>query len=63
MGEKQEKRKRFEQRMEYHAELKAWLMKEPPMWRIFEWWRWKKTRPVMEGLARYLNEQEDRPHV
>lgn len=58
MSEKQEKRKRFEQRMEYHAKLKAWLMKEPPMWRIFEWWRWKKTRPVMEGLARYLNEQE-----
>lgn len=63
MSEKQEKRKRFEQHMEYHAELKAWLMKEPPMWSIFEWWRWKKTRPVMEGLARYLNEQEDRPHV
>lgn len=58
MSEKQEKRRRFNERMEYAAEFNAWLRKEPPMWRIFEWWRWKKTRPVMESLACYLNEQE-----
>lgn len=60
MSEKQEKRRRFNERMEYVAEFNAWLRKEPPMWKLLSWWRWKKTRPIMEGLARYLNELEGR---
>jgi hypothetical protein len=31
--------------MEFHAELKAWLMKEPPMWRVVSWNLWKRRRP------------------
>jgi hypothetical protein len=54
MSEKQEKRKRFERRMEYVSEFNAWLMKEPPMWKFRAWLHWKKTRPAMEDLARYL---------
>jgi hypothetical protein len=57
MSEKQEKRKRFNQRMEYVAQFNAWLMKEPPMWKFRAWLHWKKTRPVMEDLARYLEEK------
>lgn len=56
MSEKQEKRKRLNARMEYIAKFDAWLRKEPPRWRIIQWIRWKKSRPLMEDLARYLEE-------
>jgi len=54
MSERQEKKRRFNQKMEYVAQFNAWLMKEPPMWKLRAWLHWKKTRPVMEDLARYL---------
>lgn len=57
MSEKQEKRKRLNEKMEYIAEFNAWLRKEPPRWRFIQWARWKKSRPLMERLAWYLEEQ------
>ena len=48
MSEKQEKRRRFNGRMEYTAEFSAWLRGEPPMWKFLSWRRWKKARPVMK---------------
>lgn len=56
MSEKQEKRKRLNEKMEYIAEFDAWLRKEPPRWRIIQWARWKKSRLVLEDLARFLKE-------
>lgn len=46
MSEKQEHKKRYNLRLQYIAEFGKWLESEPPMVRIFAWWRWKKQRPV-----------------
>ena len=46
MSEKQEHKKRYNLRLQYIAEFGKWLEAEPPMVRIFAWWRWKKQRPV-----------------
>lgn len=46
MSERQEKRKRYNQRLQFIAEYEKWLLSEPPMWKIFAWRRWKRERPV-----------------
>lgn len=46
MSERQEHKKRYNQRLQYIAEFGKWLDREPPMWRIFAWRRWKAERPV-----------------
>lgn len=46
MSERQEKKARYNQRLQYIAEYDKWLAAEPPMVRIFAWRRWKKRRPV-----------------
>lgn len=48
MSESREKKRRYNQRLQYIAEFGKWLDAEPPMVRIFAWWRWKKQRPVWE---------------
>ena len=46
MSESREHKRRYNQRLRYIAEFSKWLDAEPPMVRIFAWWRWKKRRPV-----------------
>lgn len=43
MSERQEKKKRYNLRI---ADFNKWLNREPPMWRVFAWRRWKRERPV-----------------
>lgn len=45
MSERQEKKKRYNLRLMWIADFDKWLNREPPMWRIFAWRRWKKERP------------------
>lgn len=46
MSERQEKKRRYNQRLQYIADFTKWLESEPPMIRIITWRRWKKRRPV-----------------
>lgn len=46
MSERQEKKKRYNLRLQYIAEFQKWLDQEPPMFRVFKWRRWKRERPV-----------------
>lgn len=49
MSERVEKRKRYNQRLQYIAEVMKWLAREPSMLRVFSWHRWKRQRPVWMG--------------
>lgn len=50
MSERQEKKRRYNQRLEYIRAFNKWLDAEPPMWRVASWARWKKQRPkFVEG--------------
>lgn len=46
MSERQEHKKRYNLRLMWIAEFDKWLDREPPMWRVFKWRRWKRERPV-----------------
>lgn len=46
MSERQEHKKRYNLRLQYIAEVNKWLDREPPMWRVFAWRRWKAERPI-----------------
>lgn len=48
MSEKQEKRRRQNQRLEYIADFNNWLDTEPPIVRFISWHRWKKARPILK---------------
>ena len=45
MSEKQEKKRRYNQKLEWIAAFEKWLENEPPIWKLFAWRRWKNSRP------------------
>ncbi len=49
MSERQEKKKRYNLRLMWIADFDKWLNREPPMWRVFAWRRWKRERPVLHN--------------
>ena len=49
MGEKQEKKRRYNLRLEFIANFAEWLKSEPPMWMFWRWRKWKKNRPVWDS--------------
>lgn len=46
MSERQEKKARYNLRLQYIAEYDKWLAAEPPLWAVFRRMAWKKRRPV-----------------
>ena len=44
-------RKRWQAKLCFLLALEKWMAKEPPMWKIFSWHRWKKMRPKREDYA------------
>ena len=50
MSEKREKRRRYNQRLEYIADFNKWLDTEPPIVKIIAWRRWKKSRPIFKKM-------------
>lgn len=52
MSERQEKKRRYNQRLEYIAAFRKWLDQEPPMWRIASWRRWQRERPTWKEFDR-----------
>ena len=56
MSEKREKRRRYNQRLEYIANFNKWLDTEPPIVRLISWHRWKKSRPIFENTDEEVSE-------
>ena len=48
MSEKQEKKRRYNQRLEYITDFNKWLDVEPSILRPIAWHRWKKSRPIIK---------------
>ena len=46
MSESREHKRRYKMRLQYIAEFDKWLDREPPIWNIFKWRKWKAERPV-----------------
>lgn len=53
MSERQEKKRRYNARLEYISHFDKWLESEPPMIRIFAWRKWKKNRPIYKEELEY----------
>lgn len=51
MSQKQHKKRRYNEKLAYIAELDRWKAAEPPIFRFFAWRRWLKNRPVYEKTA------------
>ena len=49
MSERQEHKKRYNQKLEYIAQLEKWLKAEPPMVLFWRWRKWKNNRPTEKG--------------
>lgn len=45
MSEKQEKRKRYNQKLDYISEFEKWLKLEPCILRFVSWHKWLEKRP------------------
>ena len=46
MSESREHKRRYNQRLEFIAHFNSWMMREPPLWRLWMWHKWKQARPV-----------------
>ena len=46
MSERKEKKKRYNQKLEFIAHFEKWFQEEPSMIHIIKWHRWKKRRPI-----------------
>ena len=44
-----EHRKRYYERLRYCNEFEKWLEREPKMFRVIAWHKWKKQRPLPKG--------------
>lgn len=51
MSERQEKKKRIEQKLQYLAKLEAWLAEEPEWWRFSARKRWRARRPKKPSIS------------
>lgn len=47
MSEKQEKKKRYNQKLELINRFERWAADEPPIFMIFRWKRWLNARPKL----------------
>lgn len=45
MSEKQEKKLRYNQKLEYISRFDKWLSLEPPMFRLVKWLKWRRSMP------------------
>lgn len=56
MSEKREKKRRYNLRLEYIAHFNSWLLREPPMWMIRKWAKWKKQRPIWDDSGEAIDD-------
>lgn len=54
MSERQEKRKRYNQKLQHISAFERWLAVEPPMIFFWMWRKWKAARPIMPIEWRFM---------
>ena len=47
MSEKQNRKRWYNEKLEFIAEFERWLKREPSIFRIFKWHKWKKEKPEL----------------
>ena len=52
VSESREKKRRYNERLEYIAHFEKWMKEEPPVWRLLAWHKWQKNRPVRKQRDR-----------
>lgn len=52
MSESREKKRRYNERLEYIREFQSWLALMPPRRRLFRFLRWLRDMPDAAGLFR-----------
>ena len=60
MSEKQEKKCRYNARLEYIARFDSWLESEPPMILFRKWRKWKKQRPQYDPIEHRVMKENTR---
>lgn len=53
MSERQEKKRRIEQKLQYLAQLEAWLAEEPAWWNFFARKQWRDRRPKKPCISHW----------
>lgn len=48
MSEKQQRKRRYNQKLTYIAAFEKWLAQEPPRIFFWKWIRWKREKPMMQ---------------
>lgn len=48
MSGKQEKKRRYNLKLEYIDDFYRWIKAEPPMWKFWIWRKWKQRRPMWD---------------
>ena len=51
MSERQEKKRRIEQKLQYLSQLEAWLAEEPAWWAFSARKRWRDRRPKSPSIS------------
>ena len=52
MSESREKKRRYNERLEYIREFQSWICESPPRWRLFSFLSWLRRMPDSAGLFR-----------
>lgn len=50
MSERQEKKARYNLRLQFITDFYSWLAMEPPIWRFISWRKWRAARPRLGDL-------------
>ena len=46
MSEKQERKRRYNLKLEFIAAFERWISEEPPIILFWRWKKWKNSRPI-----------------
>lgn len=47
MSQSREKKRRYNQKLEFNLRFESWLREEPPKSLFWRWKKWKSRRPVL----------------
>lgn len=59
MSEKQEKKRRYNQRLAFIAAFEYWLKSEPHWWRFISHYKWRKRKPEIEDYISIIDDIPD----
>ena len=56
MSARREKKVRRIARKQYKVAYAFWYLSKPPKWRIFQYLKWKKAKPVYRDFEKHIRE-------